>query len=118
MRRIITGDDRYEETQQFIDEHKSEYRRVIVISSNEFSNADNYFDSIPVNILEHAVKIRKLYPNEDFPFLFIFHNMMWKLNHGQQPIYEEFFQKTQWIVTSMRDSSMPSFINKNATEKI
>ena len=85
---------------------------MIVVSSTEFPGADNYFNSILVNILEHAVNIRKLYPDRKFPFLFIFYNMKWELNYSQKPIYEEFFQKTQWIMTSM-----PSFIKENVTEK-
>lgn len=111
MRQIITGDDRYEETQQFINNHESEYRRIIVISAVEFSGKINHFKKIPIDILESAVKICDRYPNKVFPFLFIFHNMVWDLNQNKHPVYNKFFKKTQWIVTSIRDSSMPPFIN-------
>jgi hypothetical protein len=117
MRALFTGDEREERVIEFIEEHGNEYRRVISISSVKFEDASNQFREMPIDIMKKALWIRERYPDEKFPFLFIFHGMCWDLSHNCKPFYADFFQKTNWIVTSMKPDSMPMFIRGNVTKK-
>ena len=99
----------FEQRDQLLKKHKSKYRRVIAFSLIDLNDAYNNFDEILENLLEHAVKIRKKYPDKFFPFLFVFHEMDEQLC---KPIYADFFRLTEWIVTSNGD--MPAFITMNA----
>ena len=112
MRTIVAGDDCLEKTQTLIRSTKHQFRRIIVISGIDMPEAHNQFKNIPVDILERAVELCNRYPNIEFPFLFVFHAVDMDLKYNCKPIYADFFQKTQWIVSTRFNKDLPSFITK------
>ena len=117
MRSIIIGDDSLEKTQTLIRSTRSHFRRIIVISRTEFPEAHNQFTTIPLDTIERAVELCNRYPNRKFPFLFVFHGMDMDLKYNCKPIYADFFQKAQWIVSTRYNKDLPMFICDNATKK-
>ena len=116
MRTIIIGDDNFEKTQILIKSVKYQFRRIIVIGDTDIPEADNQFKNIPVDILERAVDLCNHYSTIEFPFLFVFHSMDMELKYNCKPIYADFFQKAQWIVSTRFSKDLPSFITNNATK--
>jgi hypothetical protein len=111
MHTLVIGDDRLDKTRALIEEHKSKYRRVIAFSKDEL-DAYNTFDDILLDILEHAVRIRKQYPDREFPYLFVFHGMDMSLKYNCKPVFADFFRTTNWIVTTINGFDLPSFIRE------
>ena len=116
MRAIIVGDDGLEKTQTLIRSTRSQFRRIIVIGT-DIPEAHNQFKNIPVDIFERAIELCNQYPNREFPFLFVFHAVDMEIKYNCKPIYADFFQKTQWIISTRFGKDLPSFITNNATKK-
>lgn len=116
MRTLIVGEDSLEKTQAVLRSTKYQFRRIVVISDTNIPEADNQFKNIPVDILERAVDLCNRYSTTEFPFLFVFHAIDMELKYNCKPIYAEFFQKAQWIVSTRLNRDLPSFITNNVAK--